>query len=289
MESRSCHHFGVGMEVLSPEPAENEARCRPPWFLVIEYREGIMFGLAHRSVSLAALLLCVGAAGAQSSGRPPAATRQEDKPADAATRAAMDVAMGGHVHDGPHLRLTLARAATASDSIRADSIALVLRDAIVKYRNVRVAEADGFRMFAPGTPQRVYHFTKWENAVRAELTFDATRPTSLLYTRDSAGRFHLVGAMFTAPVRSSDDDLNARVPLGVARWHLHTDICLPRRLRDRAEWARTRNGLPLFGPASPIATEADCRAVGGRFRKRVFNWMVHANVFTGDVWSGLNH
>jgi hypothetical protein len=248
-----------------------------------------MFGLAHRSVSLAGVLLVVGVAGAQSGDRAATPATRADVPADAVTHAATDVAMAGALRDGSHMRLSPARAATGRDSLRADSIVFILRDAIAKYRDVRLAEADGFRMFAPGTPQRTYHFTKWENAVRAELTFDAARPTSLLYTRDSAGRFHLIGAMYTAPVRSSDDDLDARVPLGIARWHLHTDICLPRHLRDRTEWARTRNGLPLFGPASPIATEDECRAVGGRFQKSVFNWMVHANVFTGDVWSEHSH
>jgi hypothetical protein len=248
-----------------------------------------MFGLAHRSVSLASVLLWVGVAGAQAGDRAAAPATHAEMPADAVTHAATDVAMAGALRDGSHMRLTPTRVATGSDSLRADSIVFVLRDAIAKYRDVRLAEADGFRMFAPETPQRTYHFTKWENAVRAELTFDAARPTSLLYTRDSAGRFHLIGAMYTAPARSSDDDLDARVPLGIARWHLHTDICLPRRLRDRAEWARTRNGLPLFGPASPIATEDECRAVGGRFQKKVFNWMVHANVFTNDVWSEHSH
>jgi hypothetical protein len=245
-----------------------------------------MTRFAYRSLSLTGLLLWAGIASAQSTNDSATHAARRDMTADAVTHAATDAAMAGALRDGAHMRLTPTRVPTGEDSLRADSIAFVLRDAIAKYRDVRVAEADGYRIFAPAAPQRVYHFTKWENAVRAELTFDVERPTSLLYTKDSAGRFRLIGAMFTAPARSSEDDLNARVPLGIARWHMHTDICLPRRPRDRSEWARTRNGLPLFGPASPIATEAECRAVGGRFRKRVFNWMVHANAFTSDVWSG---
>ena len=248
-----------------------------------------MITLALRSVSLAGFLLWTGIATAQSLNAPAEHMVHRDVPADAATHAATDVAMADVLRDGVHMRLTPVRSATTEDSLRADSIVFVLRDAIAKYRDVRVAEAGGFRMFAPGVPQRIYHFTSWENAVRAELAFDAARPTSLLYTKDSAGHFQLIGAMYTAPARSSDDDLNARVPLGIARWHMHTDICVPRRLRDRAEWARTRNGLPLFGPASSIATEDECRAVGGRFRKRVFNWMVHVNAFTSDAWSEHSH
>ncbi|HET7551843.1 MAG TPA: hypothetical protein VFK04_11170 [Gemmatimonadaceae bacterium] len=248
-----------------------------------------MIRFATRSVSLTGFLLWAGMASAQSMNDPAAHADHRNMPGDAVAHAATDAAMAGALHDGVHMRLTPTRVPTAEDSLRADSIVFVLRDAIEKYRDVRVAEADGYRIFAPAAPQRVYHFTRWENAVRAELAFDAARPTSLLYTKDSTGRFHLIGAMFTAPARSSDDDLNARVPLGIARWHLHTNICLPRRLRDRSEWARTRNGLPLFGPASPIATEDECRVVGGRFRERVFNWMVHVNVFTSDAWSEHSH
>lgn len=248
-----------------------------------------MIRLAHRSVSLSGLLLWAGIASAQSTNAAATHAAHDDVPADAATHAMTDVAMADALHDGAHMRLTPARVPTAEDSLRGDSIVLVLRDAIARYRDVRVAEADGYRIFAPGVTQRIYHFTKWENAVRAELTFDVARPTSLLYARDSSGRFLLVGAMYTAPERSSDADLNARVPLGIARWHMHTDICLPRRLRDRAEWARTRNGLPIFGPASPIATAAECRAVGGRFQEHVFNWMVHVNVFADDAWSEHSH
>ena len=53
-----------------------------------------------------------------------------------------------------------------------------------------------------------------------------------------------------------------------------------------------RDGKPVFGPRSPIATREACDAVGGRFRPRVFGWMVHANVLEGDdpavVW-GMSH
>ena len=248
-----------------------------------------MITFASGAASLTGLLLWAGMATAQTTNDPAAHPAHRDMPGDAATHAATDVAMAEMLRDGAHMRLTPMRVPTAEDSLRADSIVFALRDAIAKYRDVRVAEADGYRMFAPGVPQRIYHFTSWENAVRAELGFDAARPTSLLYVKDSSGRFRLIGAMFTAPARSSEDDLNARIPLGIARWHMHTDICVPRRLSDHTEWARTRNGLPLFGPASPIATEAECRAVGGKFRKRVFNWMVHVNAFASDAWSEHSH
>ena len=47
-------------------------------------------------------------------------------------------------------------------------------------------------------------------------------------------------------------------------------------------WLEKRDGQPLFGPQSPVATQAGCEQAGGRFFPLLFNWMVHANVFAGD-------
>ena len=59
-----------------------------------------------------------------------------------------------------HMETTPRRIATSADSIRVVGIVAELRQAIAKYRDVKVAEADGFKMFAPQIRnQRVYHFT----------------------------------------------------------------------------------------------------------------------------------
>lgn len=192
----------------------------------------------------------------------------------------------------PHMRMTASRPATAADSARARAVADTLRRVLAKYRDVSVAEADGYKMFAPHVKQqRVYHFTRKWSGVKAAFTFDAAAPTSLLYTRDAAGRFTLTGAMYTAPRRASEDDLNARVPLSIAHWHEHINICRPKGSDDR--WKETRNGKLLFGPAGAIATEADCTANNGRWNAQLFGWMVHANVFTGEdlgvVWGDSHH
>lgn len=208
-----------------------------------------------------------------------------------ATEASMTMPMSGMAMN-PHMRMTAARPATAADSARARALADTLRRALAKYKDVSVAEADGYRMFAPQLKhQRVYHFTRNLAAVKAAFTFDASAPTSLLYTREGDGPFKLVGAMYTAPRRASEDDLNARVPLSIARWHEHVNICIPKR-GDTERWKETRNGEMLFGPAGAIATKADCDANNGRWLEHLFGWMVHANVFAGDdlatVW-GDNH
>ncbi len=183
---------------------------------------------------------------------------------------------------GKHMRLTVARAGTAGDSARARLLVDTLRKSLAKYRDVSVAEADGYKQFAPKVKMpRVYHFTRKAAAIKAQLTFDPTMPTSLLYRKDAAGKFNLVGVMYTAPNGSSEAELDARVPLSIARWHQHVNVCVP-KFRERERWTEKVNGRMKFGPAGVIATEAECKAANGRWRDRVLNWMVHANVFESD-------
>ena len=202
-----------------------------------------------------------------------------------------DHQMSGALTESPHMTLTPMRAPTHADSVRAAAVADTLRRAIARYADVRAAEADGFRPFAPNVKrQRVFHYTRYAWAARAMFGFDPAKPTSLLYRRESDGALRLIGAMYTAPQRASLDDLDRRVPLSIARWHLHTNVCIP-RLGQRDRWTEMRDGQPVFGPLSPIATSEACDAVGGRFLPKIFGWMVHANVLAGDpaaVW-GVAH
>jgi hypothetical protein len=213
---------------------------------------------------------------------PAAATDDSTAAAHAAEHA-----MGApHVDVGDHMRLTPERPATAADSARAAALLATLRGAIERYRDVRVAEAEGYRMFAPGLKQqRVYHFTHRRRAIREHFRFDPTQPTSLLYRRNDAGELELLGAMYVAPKRASLEDLDARVPLSIARWHAHVDVCLPPR-REPGRWRELEDGRMRFGPAGAIATEERCDAAGGRFHEQLFGWMVHVNAFTdaGAVW-----
>jgi hypothetical protein len=217
----------------------------------------------------------------------PAANRAAEKDTADASHAVHE-AMSGEMIANRHLRLTPLRTPTAADSATADAIVREARVGLAKYKDVRVAEREGYRMFAPNLKdQSVYHFTKLGAAIRERFRFDPTKPTSLLYKRNADGTLRLIGAMYTAPTDATPEELNARVPLGIARWHLHTNMCIPRR-SERERWTEVENGLPVFGPASPIATREGCDAVDGRFLPVVFNWMVHANVFEDDVW-GHSH
>jgi hypothetical protein len=190
-----------------------------------------------------------------------------------------------------HMITTPTRAPTRAELTRAAQVAAQLKAAIVRYRDVRAAEADGFHMFAPQLKnQPVYHFTKNLWALENQFRFNPAKPTSLLYTKDPEGNFVLVGAMYTAPKRFSVADLDERIPTSVAQWHKHVNWCMPVR-RQEYRWTEMKDGRPIFGPLG-VSTSADCESAGGRFVKEVFGWMIHANVFLSEdpsvVW-GDNH
>ena len=221
-----------------------------------------------------------------------ASTAEDQEPDEQATMAAEHAMAGTVSNEDLHLRLTPLRPAAPGDSARAAQVLDVMRRELAKYRDVRVAEADGFRQFLPGTggAAPVQHFTKLRWAIQARNGLDPARPTSLLYERAADGSLSLVGAMFTAPAQTSDVELDVRLPLSIVRWHEHINWCLPPLADGRRRWRETKDGQPVFGPKSPIATPEACEALGGRFRPRLFGWMVHVMAFAeGDPWNGHHH
>jgi hypothetical protein len=203
-------------------------------------------------------------------------------------------AMGAHMHMSEHMKMTERRPQTPQDDARARALLVTLRQALSPYRDYRVALSRGFRIFLPSVPQEVYHFTDYDAAV-------------------------LVGAMYSAPPYFTPDQLNELVPLSVARWHEHVDICLPRGitlmdlLHDRIGADRTDlpGTLPVaanpealdldhrvgfmadgrFGFEGKIHDQASCETAGGNFIPLAFGWMVHVYPFPGDdlkVAYGMN-
>ncbi|HEV8263769.1 MAG TPA: hypothetical protein VGQ06_02385 [Gemmatimonadales bacterium] len=204
------------------------------------------------------------------------------EPPDEHTAAAAEHAMSGAMAEDPHLRLSTLRPPAPGDSARAAAVLAQMRRDLARYRDIRVAQADGFRQYIPSGAAPVQHFTKLRWALRARTELDPSRPTSLLYRRGNDGKLELVGAMFTAPAGVTEDELNRRLPLSVVRWHQHINWCTP-PLRDaRRRWRETKDGRPVFGPQSPIATPEACAEVGGRFHRRLLGWMVHVMAFAGD-------
>jgi len=200
---------------------------------------------------------------------------------DQHTAHAVHEAMSGSMSMDPHLVLSPVRPGSPADSTRAAQLVAQIRTALDRYHDMHAAEADGFRKFLPGVRQAIYHFTSWRWALSATRRFDPARPTSLLYREGPGGTLVLAGAMYTAPDRTSLDALDRRIPLSVARWHEHVNWCLP-PVGQRERWRETRDGKPVFGPKSSIATADACAAAGGRFVPRLFGWMVHVMAFGSD-------
>src|SRR3981189_986951 len=180
-----------------------------------------------------------------------------------------------HMHHhqmGPHMYMTALRSSTPQDWAKADTIAQELREAIEKYKDYHVALSEGFRIFMPNLPQAEYHFTSYENAFLESFTFDPARPTSLLYKKTKNG-YDLIGAMYTMPKRVTEEQLNERVPLSIAQWHLHVKLCRPsKELRGHAD-------LTKFGLQGSIASKEACDEAGGTFYPVIFGWMVHVYPF----------
>jgi|KBSMisStandDraft_5_1062788.scaffolds.fasta_scaffold153541_2 hypothetical protein len=177
-----------------------------------------------------------------------------------------------HHQMGPHMYMTKLRTSTPQDWTKADGIVAELRESIEKYKDYHVALQDGYRIFMPNLPQAEYHFTNYYNGFLESFSFDPTRPTSLLYKKTKTG-YDLIGAMYTMPKRVSEEQLNERVPLSVAQWHLHTKLCVPpRQERGRADFTK-------FGLQGSIISKEACTEAGGTFYPVIFGWMVHVYPF----------
>jgi hypothetical protein len=183
-------------------------------------------------------------------------------------QAAMEDMANMHHGDTAHMHMTSARPMSPSDQQRADEIVKELRAGIEKYRDYHVALNEGFQIFHPEIPQPEYHFTNYANGFEAAFTFDASRPTSLLYKKTATG-YELVGGMYTMPKRATEEQLNERVPLSIATWHLHTNLCMP------PKDARRSADFTKFGLHGSIATQTACELAGGKFYPVIFGWMVH--------------
>jgi len=246
-------------------------------------RAGVLIGgLFILTVLLAAMpghhVPAVGAQSAQEaqrSQRVQGATARTDhskmQQPDAEEQASEKDAMAdmAHMHgSNPHMTMTPMRPIVGGDKEKADEVVTQLKAGIEKYRDYHVALNDGFKIFMPNVPQPEYHFTNYGNGFLAALKFDPSRPTSLLYKKAGNG-YELVGAMYTMPKRATPEQLDERVPLSIAMWHLHTNLCLPPKSEAKtADWTK-------FGLKGSILTQQACDAAGGHFRPSIFGWMVH--------------
>ncbi len=253
-------------------------------FVNLATRAGILFGaLFVVSVLLAAIPgHRAPVVQSQSSSQSSSPQGQESQGMDHSSMPGMDMddakANEAHaVHDmtsghmdahSLHMHMTAMRSSNPEDIARAKEIVVQLRGGIEKYKDYHVALNEGYKIFLPNIPQPEYHFTNYKNGFLEAFSFDPSRPTSLLYKKTSDG-YDLVGAMYTMPKRATEEQLNERVPLSVAMWHLHTNLCMP-------PWGqRVSADMTKFGLHGSIATEEACDTAGGHFHPVVFGWMVH--------------
>ncbi len=184
---------------------------------------------------------------------------------------------------GPHMKMTTLRDLKPGDQEKADQVVAAARQAAEKYTDYKVALADGYKIFLPNLPQKQYHFTNYRYAFEAAIQFNPDHPTSLLYEKTSDG-YKLIGVMYTAPKNSTWNDLDQRIPLSIAQWHAHINLCLPPSDRQSEAWGPH----PKFGLAGSITTRVDCDAADGRFMPQIFGWMVHVYPFEQkpeEIWS----
>ena len=185
-----------------------------------------------------------------------------------------------HMNMGPHMKMTPYQPITTSDITRMKAIVQNAHVCFDKYQNYHLALQDGYQIFAPNIPQDIYHFANVQSFVEAQTTFDLAHPSALLYKKVADG-YQFVGVMYSAPAKVTAEQLNQRIPISIAPWHLHVNFCLPAGDTEQTLF----NANSLFGLTGTISTQAQCSKVGGTFYASMFGWMVHIPLF-GSVGIG---
>lgn len=188
-----------------------------------------------------------------------------------------------HLDMGPHMQMTTLREGKPGDQEKADRVVEEARKVALKYKDYKVALDDGYKIFLPNLPQKQYHFTNYWYAFEATRQFNPDHPTSLLYEKQG-NDYILIGVMYTAPKTATEAELDSRIPLSIARWHAHVNLCVPPPDKRKEVWGPN----PRFGLAGSIVAKEECQTAGGKFMPQIFGWMVHVYPFEQkpeDIWS----
>jgi hypothetical protein len=183
-----------------------------------------------------------------------------------------------------HMFMTELRPLKPGDREKADAVVAAARKAMAPYGDFHRALADGYKIFLPNVPQAQYHFTNYEYGLASRSVFDPLKPTSLLYKKTGEDSYQLVGVMYTAKVDASEEDIDQRVPLSIARWHQHINFCKAPPDQKAAYFGPQAK----FGLLGSITTAEACEAAGGQFHPHLFGWMVHVYPNETDpkmIWS----
>src|SRR5690242_18680847 len=146
---------------------------------------------------------------------------------------AMNAMSSKHMDMGPHMKLTELREVRPGDEQRAEAVADIARETMSRYADYKAALADGYRIFLPNVPMKMYHFTNYWYAVEAAFRFNPEHPTSLLYEKAADGGYRLIGVTYTAPAKPDTSALDSRIPLSIPQWHEHVNLCQAPKGPDR--------------------------------------------------------
>jgi hypothetical protein len=207
-------------------------------------------------------------------------------PGDSEAQADLSRIIAGILSDtSSHMRMGPTRTATMADSARAAAVVAAARAALSQYVDVKVAERDGYYRNMPWLDdQPIYHYNSAENANAAERgKFDPSRPVSLLYKKNDRGQLNVVGAMYATSASAAPDSLDALLPVSMAHWHQHVNLCYPGKSIGRYLTGKVDAGLVFVMKTLIDITSAPvCEAAGGRFVSSEAGWMAHVYMFPGS-------
>lgn len=206
--------------------------------------------------------------------------------ADSKARAELSQIIAGLLSDtSSHMRMGPTRTATAADSVRAAAIVLIARAALSQYLDVKAAERDGYQRNLPWVEdQPIYHYNRLENFRAAERgEFDFGKPVSLLYKKDNLGELRLFGAMYGTSASAATEQLDTLLPISMAHWHKHVNMCYPGRAVPRDGPRKVDAGTVfLVKLYFSITSAGQCETAGGQFVPVEFGWMAHVYIFAGS-------
>jgi hypothetical protein len=177
-----------------------------------------------------------------------------------------------------HMYMTPLRPKQAGDEEKVKAVVASVKATIERYKDYRKALADGYAIANPKVKQSQYHFINDANTQEANLHFDPSKPTALLYHRTPIQEYKLEGVMYTTSPDATEDELNEDIPLSIARWHRHINVCWAPE--DRVKDYHTAH--PKFGMFGSINTQEACTAERGDFHPYMFTWMIHIFPYEPD-------
>ena len=201
-----------------------------------------------------------------------------------ATPAVLAAAHTMHPHDA-HMVMTKLASVKPGDQARAAAVLAGARKAAERFSNYRDAQDDGYTVFLPEQKQAVYHFIRVGAGPMNGGPFDPSKPPALLYTKNKGKGYTFVGVMYMAPPAADEDTLNNLVPLSIARWHEHVNLCVPPNPDQDGNWLLHD---PRFGLTGSITTAEECQAAGGKFHPHLAGWMTHVYPLEKDpakIWA----